>query len=127
MWHLRHLEWCRSGGLAPANRPHVGDDRPPRPGRGGRACPARPRAGHRRLAIIDLATGDQPIFNEDGTVAVVFNGEIYNFRELRAELERRATASPPVPTPRFSSTRYEEWGDAMLHAPRGHVRLCPLG
>jgi asparagine synthase (glutamine-hydrolysing) len=43
--------------------------------------------GMRRLKIIDLATGSQPIFNEDRTVAVVFNGEIYNFRELRAELE----------------------------------------
>src|SRR5918911_1064259 len=43
--------------------------------------------GMRRLAIIDVAGGDQPIFNEDGTVCVVFNGEIYNFLELRAELE----------------------------------------
>ena len=43
----------------------------------------------RRLAIIDLATGDQPIFNEDGTVCVVFNGEIYNFLDLRQELEAR--------------------------------------
>jgi asparagine synthase (glutamine-hydrolysing) len=42
--------------------------------------------GIQRLRIIDLATGDQPIFNEDGTVAVVLNGEIYNFRELRARL-----------------------------------------
>src|SRR5438067_7727651 len=43
--------------------------------------------GIQRLRIIDLATGDQPIFNEDGTVVVVLNGEIYNFLELRRELE----------------------------------------
>ena len=45
--------------------------------------------GMRRLSIIDLAGGRQPIYNEDGTVAVVFNGEIYNFLELRKELEGR--------------------------------------
>src|SRR5450759_1461146 len=45
--------------------------------------------GHRRLSIIDLQTGDQPMCNEDGTIWVVFNGEIYNYRELRDELLSR--------------------------------------
>src|SRR4030066_2202548 len=45
--------------------------------------------GHRRLSIIDLSGGHQPLSNEDGTVWVIFNGEIYNFEELKVELERR--------------------------------------
>src|SRR5579864_4379668 len=45
--------------------------------------------GMRRLSIIDLSGGQQPIYNEDRTVAVVFNGEIYNFPDLRRELENR--------------------------------------
>ena len=45
--------------------------------------------GHRRLSIIDVAGGAQPMANEDGTLQAVFNGEIYNFLELRRDLERR--------------------------------------
>ena len=44
---------------------------------------------HRRLSIIDLSTGHQPMTNEDGTVQIVFNGEIYNFEELRDTLLQR--------------------------------------
>ena len=44
--------------------------------------------GHRRLSIIDLKGGDQPIYNEDKSIVVVFNGEIYNYPELRSELEK---------------------------------------
>jgi len=43
--------------------------------------------GMRRLSIIDLVSGDQPIFNEDGSIAIVYNGEIYNFQELRDQLQ----------------------------------------
>ena len=56
--------------------------------------------GFRRLSIIDLAGGHQPLFNEDGNVAVMLNGEIYNYRELRESCFRAATSSRPAPTPR---------------------------
>ncbi|MGB9629127.1 MAG: asparagine synthetase B, partial [Thermodesulfobacteriota bacterium] len=45
--------------------------------------------GHKRLSIIDLAGGHQPMSNENGTVWVIYNGEIYNFRELREHLEKK--------------------------------------
>ena len=50
--------------------------------------------GHRRLSIIDIASGHQPMFNEDESVAVVFNGEIYNYRDLANELEAAADKDP---------------------------------
>src|SRR5436190_13077790 len=55
--------------------------------------------GHRRLRVIDLATGSQPVTNEAGDIVAVFNGELYNFRELRAELgghEVRGSGDTPV-------------------------------
>jgi len=55
----------------------------------GYLCDGQVGLGMRRLSIIDVEGGGQPIYNEDGTVAVVFNGEIYNFRELRKRLESR--------------------------------------
>src|SRR5438309_116847 len=75
--------------------------------------------GMRRLSIIDLATGDQPIRNEDGTVWVVFNGEIYNFAELRAELESRGHAFYTAGDTETIVHLYEEYGTRCVDYLRG--------
>jgi len=67
--------------------------------------------GHRRLAIIDLHTGDQPIGNEDGQIQVVFNGEIYNHRALRARLERQGHRFRTETDTEVIVHLYEEMGD----------------
>ncbi|HPC35219.1 MAG TPA: asparagine synthase (glutamine-hydrolyzing) [Candidatus Marinimicrobia bacterium] len=66
--------------------------------------------GHRRLAIIDLATGDQPIYNEDRTVAVVMNGEIYNFQEFKADLIQRGHHFYTNSDAEILTHGYEEYG-----------------
>ncbi|MEM4203929.1 MAG: hypothetical protein QXS54_07660, partial [Candidatus Methanomethylicaceae archaeon] len=67
----------------------------------------------RRLAIIDLVTGDQPIFNESASVVVVFNGEIYNYRELRAELQRQGHRFATQTDTEVLVHGYEAWGDDL--------------
>ncbi|HWM63639.1 MAG TPA: asparagine synthase (glutamine-hydrolyzing) [Solirubrobacterales bacterium] len=73
----------------------------------------------RRLSIIDLEHGDQPISNEDGTVTVVQNGEIYNHRELRHELEGRGHRFATHSDTEVLAHLYEEHGDAFAERLRG--------
>ncbi|WP_119065510.1 asparagine synthase (glutamine-hydrolyzing) [Aggregatilinea lenta] len=74
--------------------------------------------GMRRLSIIDLDTGDQPIFNEDGSIAIVFNGEIYNYLELRADLEARGHVFRTQTDTETIVHLYEEHGLDLF----GHLR-----
>ncbi|MGZ6582355.1 MAG: asparagine synthetase B family protein, partial [Gaiellaceae bacterium] len=73
----------------------------------------------RRLSIIDLETGDQPIANEDGTLHVVQNGEIYNYRELRHELERAGHHFRTHGDTEVMLHLYEEHGEQFAERLRG--------
>lgn len=75
--------------------------------------------GFRRLAIIDLEGGNQPVFNRDGTVAAVFNGEIYNFAELRASLEARGHVFRSKGDAEVIPHLYEERGAELVDEIRG--------
>ena len=75
--------------------------------------------GHRRLSIIDLSTGDQPLANEDGTVWTVFNGEIYNFAEVRAELIAHGHRFRTGSDTEVIVHGYEQWGERAVEKFRG--------
>jgi len=80
--------------------------------------------GMRRLSIIDLSTGHQPIHNEDRTVWIVFNGEIYNYRDLRPELERAGHRFYTATDTETIVHAYEEWGAAAIGRLRGMFALA---
>ncbi len=75
--------------------------------------------GHRRLSIIDLSTGDQPIYNEKKDIAIVFNGEIYNYVELREELKKKKHKFVTSTDTEVLVHGYEEWGTELTKKLRG--------
>ncbi|HEV2299739.1 MAG TPA: asparagine synthase (glutamine-hydrolyzing) [Candidatus Acidoferrales bacterium] len=89
---------------------------------------AAPRAllGMRRLSIIDLPGGNQPIWNEAGTLAVVFNGEIYNFRELRHMLEAAGHIFRTQSDTEVIVHAYETWGEGCVRRLRGMFAFAIL-
>jgi asparagine synthase (glutamine-hydrolysing) len=80
--------------------------------------------GAGRLAIIDLAAGVQPIFSEDRHIAVIYNGEIYNYKMLRAELEALGHIFATHTDTEVIVHGYESWGDAIIERLRGMFALC---
>ena len=75
--------------------------------------------GHRRLSIIDIATGQQPLFNEDGSVMIVFNGEIYNYQSLIPELQALGHVFHTKSDTEVIVHAWEQWGADCVHRLRG--------
>lgn len=80
--------------------------------------------GHRRLSIIDLQTGKQPLSNENGKVWVVFNGEIYNYRQLREELIEKGHRFKTRTDTEVIAHLYEEYGEASISKLQGMFAIA---
>src|SRR5947209_3724420 len=75
--------------------------------------------GHRRLSIVDLSTGQQPLANEDRTIWIAYNGEVYNHADLRRDLEARGHAYRTQSDTETIVHAYEQWGDDCVRRLRG--------
>jgi asparagine synthase (glutamine-hydrolysing) len=89
------------------------------PDEAGLHCDPHAALAHRRLSIVDLASGQQPLSNEDGTVWVSFNGEIYNHADARRELEASGHRYRTRSDTETIVHAYEQWGDDCVHRFRG--------
>jgi asparagine synthase (glutamine-hydrolysing) len=89
------------------------------PDEAGLHCDTHAALAHRRLSIVDLSTGQQPLSNEDGSVWVVFNGEIYNHSEVRAELQAHGHVYCTKSDTETIVHAYEQWGEDCVHRFRG--------
>jgi asparagine synthase (glutamine-hydrolysing) len=89
------------------------------PDEAGLHCDDWAALAHRRLSIVDLGSGQQPLSNEDATIWIVFNGEIYNHGDIRRELEARGHRYRTKSDTETIVHAYEEWGDDCVHRLRG--------
>src|SRR3954468_10743824 len=89
------------------------------PDEAGLHCDTHAALAHRRLSIVDLGTGQQPLSNEDGSIWVIFNGEIYNHGDVRRELEAHGHVYRTRSDTETIVHAYEQWGDACVHRFRG--------
>ena len=85
----------------------------------GEHCEPGVALGHRRLSIIDIATGQQPLYNEDGSVVVVYNGEIYNYQALIPELQALGHVFHTKSDTEVIVHAWEAWGEACVERFRG--------
>jgi asparagine synthase (glutamine-hydrolysing) len=89
------------------------------PDEAGLHCDTHAALAHRRLSIVDLSSGQQPLSNEDGSVWVIFNGEIYNHADVRRELEAHGHTYRTRSDTETIVHAYEQWGEECVHRFRG--------